>query len=432
MRVLIVGAGGFIGRNIAVEAVRAGHEIVACGRDPAQLRLMFPALTAERCDLARDTLDDWRRRLQGIDAVINAAGVFQGDGDNSLETVHFIGPRTLFEVCAELRIPKVIQISALGADDKATTRFHLSKRKADNYFMSLAETHQLIGWTVVRPSIVIGRGGQSTTLFAALGALPRPPRLAEGRWQLQPLHVSDLAYGVCLLLEREDPAPRELDFAGPRAMTTDQLTHTLRRWLLLPPAGVLTVPEWFLRGASAFGGHFLFGALSKQSLDMLARGNTACVKPLREALDWLPRPLSEAMAAEPSTQADLWHARLYFFRPALRTGLALLWIFTAFVSAFVFPIDKSIAMTVALGVSEQHASALVYGGAAVDAALGFALLLNMRPALTGALQIAVMAVFTVLSTLAVPQAWADPFGPLTKNLAVLLATLTMIALETGR
>ena len=215
-------------------------------------------------------------------------------------------------------------------------------------------------------------------------------------------------------------------------MTTDQLTHTLRRWLLLPPAGVLTVPEWFLRGASAIGGHFLFGALSKQSLDMLARGNTACVKPLQEALDWLPRPLSEAMAADPSTQADLWHARLYFFRPALRTGLALLWIVTAIVSAFVYPADKSLAMTMSLGVTEHQAALLLYGGATLDAALGAALLFNIRPALAGVLQIAVMLVFTVLATIAVPQAWADPFGPLTKNLAVLLATLTMIALETRR
>jgi uncharacterized protein YbjT (DUF2867 family) len=432
MRVLVVGAGGFIGRHIAIEAARAGHEVVACGRDTAQLRFMFPAWKATHCDFARDGVEDWRQRLQGVDAVVNAAGIFQGDGANSLETVHVTGPRALFEVCAELRIQKLIQISALGADDKAKSKFHLTKRKADTLCLTLAESHQLLGWTVVRPSLVIGRGGQSTALFAALGALPRPPRLAAGRWELQPLHVSDLAYGVVILLEREEPSPRELDFAGPKAMTTDQLTHTLRRWLRLPPAGVFTVPEWFLRGASALGGHFFFGALSRQSLDMLARGNTACVRPLKEALHWLPRPLAEAMAADPSTQADLWHARLYFFKPALRTGLALLWIATAIISGFIYPLEKSMAMVSGLGVSDSHASAFVYGGAALDALLGSALLANFRPAFVGVLQIIVMLAFTVLATMAVPQAWSDPFGPLMKNLAVLLATLTMIALEARR
>ncbi len=429
MRVLVVGASGFIGRHIAIEAARVGHEVVACGRDTAQLQFMFPAWKAVPCDFARDGVEDWRQRLQNVDAVVNAAGIFQGDGTNSLEAVHVTGPRALFEACAELRIQKLIQISALGADDRAKSTFHLSKRKADIFCLALAESHQLLGWTVVRPSLVIGRGGQSTALFAALGALPRPPRLAAGRWELQPLHVSDLAYGVCLLLDHNEPLPRELDFAGPKPMTTDQLTHTLRRWLRLPPAGVLTVPEWFLRGASALGGHFFFGALSRQSLDMLERGNTACVTPLKEALQWLPRPLSEAMAADPSTQADLWHARLYFFKPALRTGLGLLWIATAIISGFVYPLDKSIAMVSGLGVSDPQASALIYGGAALDAVLGSALLANIRPALVGVLQIITMLVFTVLATAAVPHFWGEPLGPLTKNLAVMLATLAMIALE---
>jgi hypothetical protein len=37
-----------------------------------------------------------------------------------------------------------------------------------------------------------------------------------------------------------------------------------------------------------------------------------------------------------------------------------------------------------------------------------------------------------LATIAVPAAWADPFGPLLKNIAVLLATFVMIALEARR
>ncbi|MGA9546342.1 MAG: NAD-dependent epimerase/dehydratase family protein, partial [Rhodomicrobium sp.] len=88
MRILVVGAGGFIGRHIAIEADRAGHEVVACGRDTAQLRFMFPRWKTTHCDFARDGFEDWRQRLQGVHAVVNAAGIFQGDRVNSLETVH--------------------------------------------------------------------------------------------------------------------------------------------------------------------------------------------------------------------------------------------------------------------------------------------------------------------------------------------------------
>ena len=165
---------------------------------------------------------------------------------------------------------------------------------------------------------------------------------------------------------------------------------------------------------------------------MLRQGNTAPVAPLAEALNWTPRKLETALACEPSTEAALWHARLFFLRPALRIGLAAIWIWTAIVSAFVYPLDKSMAMVAGLGVSGWQAAGLVYAGAAVDGILGLALLCNIRPAQTGFLQLATVAVFTILACFTVPEAWIEPLGPLTKNIAVVLATLAMIAMEAKR
>ncbi len=68
----------------------------------------------------------------------------------------------------------------------------------------------------------------------------------------------------------------------------------------------------------------------------------------------------------------------------------------------------------------------------MDGILGLALLLNIGPATIGLLQLATVAVFTILACFTVPQAWIDPLGPLTKNVAVVLATLAMIAMEAKR
>jgi DoxX-like family len=165
---------------------------------------------------------------------------------------------------------------------------------------------------------------------------------------------------------------------------------------------------------------------------MLKQSNTAPVAPLAEALDWAPGEIAAALAAEPSSEADLWHARLYFLRPALRAGLSLVWIATAIVSAFIYPLDRSLQMVSGLGAGGWKASTLIYAGAALDGVLGLALLLNYKPALIGVLQLATVAIFTVLATIAVPQDWIEPLGPLTKNIAVILATLVMIALEARR
>jgi hypothetical protein len=249
---------------------------------------------------------------------------------------------------------------------------------------------------------------------------------------LQPVHVSDLAHAVRLLLEKEGSTPRVLDLVGPTPMTTDVLTQAFRRWLGRAPARELPLPEWLLRASIPLARASGFDALSDDSLAMLAQGNTAPVAPLQQALSWTPRDPGAALALEPATEATLWHARLFFLRPALRLGLALLWIATAILSAFVYPLEKSIGMVAGLGLSGSQAGALVFAGAAVDGILGFALLLNHRPATIGLLQLAVIAIYTILACFTVPAAWIDPLGPLTKNIAVVLATLVMIALEAKR
>ncbi len=432
MRILITGASGFIGGRIAAELLNAGHEIVPCGRDKERLQRLFPSAQAVACDFAEDRAADWRGRLADVDAVVNAAGIFRSGHSNSFDAVHVSGPRALFEACVAARIPKLIQISALGAGEGAETAFHLTKGEADACCMKLAAERGLGGWTVIRPSLVIGQGGQSTALFAAVAALPWPPRLADGAWRVQPIHVADLAHAVRLLIERNGSAPPVLNLVGPAPMTTDDLTQALRRWLGLPPARQLPLPEWTLRASIPLARALSFDALSKDSLAMLAQGNTAPVAPLVEALNWTPRELGAALASEPATEAALWHARLFFLRPALRVGLASIWIATAIISAFVYPLGKSMEMVSGLGVSGWQAAALVYAGAAVDGILGLALLVNIRPATIGLLQLATVAIFTILACFTVPQAWIDPLGPLTKNIAVVLATLVMIAMEAKR
>ncbi len=356
MRILIAGASGFIGGRIAAELQGAGHEVIACGRDPGRLQRLFPYAQAIACDFAKDSAADWRARLKTVDAVVNAAGIFRGHGANSFEQVHIAGPAALFEACAGQRIPKLIQISALGAGERAETPFHRTKAEADERCLKLAQENGLPGWTVVRPSLVIGQGGQSTALFAALAALPWTPRLGDGTWQVQPIHAADLAHAVRLLLEREGSAAPVLDLVGPAPMTTDGLTQALRRWLGLAPARAVPVPEWALRASIPLARLLSFDALSSDSLAMLKQGNTAPVAPLADALGWTPRELGTALASEPSTEAALWHARLFFLRPALRIGLAIIWIWTAIVSAFVYPLGKSVAMVADLGVSGWQAA----------------------------------------------------------------------------
>jgi uncharacterized protein YbjT (DUF2867 family) len=432
VRILIIGSGGFIGGYLVARLAAAGHRIVCTGRNPDRLGRIFPMHEIQACDFRTDSAEDWRGRLGGVDAVVNAAGIIQNSSRNGFDAVHVRGPGALFDACAAAGIAKVVQISALGADGTAWSRFHRSKIAADDRLCRLADFGGRSGWIVLRPAVVIGRGGHSTALFAAVAALPWPLRLGPGTWRVPVIHIDDLTYAVHAVLETHEPLPAKADLVGPDRLSTDQLTEVLRAWLGLAPRAFIAAPEAVLMLSAAIGERLGLGMLSSEALCMLRQGYADEMRPLPESLGWSARPLAQALASTPATEADRWHAGLFFLKPALRIGLALLWIVTALLSAFFQPIAKSEAMVLGLGLTGWGGLVTIFGGAALDAVLGFALLACRRPVLVGAAQIATMAIYLMLATIAVPAAWGDPLGPLTKTLVVVLATLVMIVLEVRR
>ena len=131
--VLITGASGFIGSHIAEALAEAGHEVrCAVRKCPSTGRWRrFRCIPA---DYTRD-FDPvvWQRRLEGVDVVVNAVGILREHGSQTFEALHDRAPRALFAAAAGVRI---VQISALGADEEASSRYHLSKKAADDALLA--------------------------------------------------------------------------------------------------------------------------------------------------------------------------------------------------------------------------------------------------------------------------------------------------------
>ncbi len=102
---------------------------------------------------------------------------------------------------------------------------------------------------------------------------------------------------------------------------------------------------------------------------------------------------------------------------------------TGLVSLGLYPVEGSLALLAEVGLTGAPALAALYGAALWDLVLGCALLVRFRPVLIGALQLATMFAFTLIITAFLPEMWLHPFGPVTKNVPLALATLVMMALE---
>ncbi len=423
MKVLLTGASGFIGRHLAAALGDAGHEVIALTRRPDAAS----HLAQIEGDFARDTDPaQWVPRLQGIDAVLNAVGILREAGTQTFAALHTEAPKALFSACVVAGVGKVIQISALGADAAARSRYHLSKRQADLHLQELP-----LAWIVLQPSLVFGTGGASVRFLATLAAGPLIPLPGAGGQRVQPVRVEDLAELCLRLLVSAQHDQRVIAVVGPQAFTVRGLLAELRLGMGLGEPRFLQVPMPAARGIARLAGWVPGVPLDSEALEMLERGNTAPAHDLAAILGREPRPVVPlalpARAGRPGSVAD-W-ARLNWLLPLVRLAVAVVWIVTGVLSLGVYPVDESYALLARVGLVGPAAVIALYGAALLDLALGIATLVLKRRVGLWRLQIAVIVGYTLIITFALPQFWLHPFGPVLKNVPLLATIVLLYALE---
>lgn len=269
MNVLLAGSSGFLGRNIAATLIVAGHQVTPLSRS---LGVDFARMQAPR---------DWMPYLSGMDAVINSVGIIGETGAQRFEPLHTLAPIALFRACQQTGVRRVIQISALGADESAFSSYHLSKRAADDALRSLD-----LDWFVLRPSLVYGRGGKSASLFMRLAKMPLIPVVGDGQQKLQPVHISDVVSTVMQSLV-STKTRQTLDIVGSETITFEEWLQWMRSAQGLPRARVIHVPFNFAMVLACLAGRFN-PMLQPENLRMLKTGYWAEVKPLEQFLGRMP------------------------------------------------------------------------------------------------------------------------------------------------
>lgn len=425
MRILITGASGFIGSHLARALLAAGHDVLAGVRHPADSRRRWPKVAVVTTDFTADhSVTDWIPRLTDIDVVINAVGIIRETGAQTFNALHTRAPAALFQACAEIGVHRVIQISALGANARASSRYHRSKYEADRHLRGLD-----LDWAVVMPSIVYGPGAKSMALFRALASLPLIPLIGQGDQRMQPIHIDDLTRAVVRLVESLAEIRADIELVGPAPVTLRALYGQFHQWLGPGRARFVAVPDRLALPVARLAGLFGGSPVTAETVRMLQSGSTGDVAPFVSRFGFQPRSLAQVLADNPALPQDRWYAGLYFLRPLLRITIALVWIATGLVSAFVYPVEQSFALLAQAGIHGAWQPLMLYGASVLNLLLGLAVFFRVQLQRAGLLQIALMLLYSAMITAALPEYWAHPFGPVTKNLPLIVATLIMLVLE---
>jgi uncharacterized protein YbjT (DUF2867 family) len=428
VRVLLTGATGLIGAAVLAELHAAGHEVRAVTRRQGPgTRRLAPAEWIE-LDIARATAPQaWSAALDGVDAVVNCAGVLQDSSRDSTAGVHRDGPAALFTACEAAGVRRVIQVSAMGAD-AGTTAFSRTKAEADT---DLAMRD--LDWVILRPSVVVGRqayGGSA--LFRGLAMLPALPEVSKAG-DLQIVQLDEVAETVRFFLNAEAPARVILELAGPERLTFTEVVAHYRRWLGYPPArrlpGAYFMPLAFRLGdlASLFGWRPPVRSTAHREL---LRGAVGDPGPWMTATGIRPRSLGEALASEPASVQERWFAGLYLLKPVILAVFAAFWLLTG---ALTFgPAWPAAVEQMRAAGGGPFASFVVAGGALADLAIGLGILFRRtaRPALWAGFVLSLG--YLAAGTLLAPELWIGPLGPLTKVVPILALNLVALAILEDR
>lgn len=107
--------------------------------------------------------------------------------------------------------------------------------------------------------------------------------------------------------------------------------------------------------------------------------------------------------------------------------MSFLWIWTAYVSWFVYPHAESLQLLRRLGIT-QFESLVFVAACVLDAGIGIASICFASSALWLA-QICLVAGYSLAIAFGLPEFLFEPFGPITKNFAVLACLLYLNGME---
>lgn len=431
MKVLVLGASGFIGSAISRRLLDHGHEVRGLDRTYSRLAPHDDTFEWFQADLTCMTASTvWSDALEEIDAVVNAAGALQDSGRDDLERTQQQAVLALIEASEARHALRYIQISAPGADPEASTGFLRTKGVADRRLKDSS-----LQWNVLRTGLVLGPGAYGgTALLRALAGFPVVQPIVHADAPVQIVALDDVASAVAHLLEHPELSGRADDLVHPEVHRLDDLLLAFRSWLGFPaPWCVIRLPDWVAsltaRIADFESRLGWRSSLRSTAMKIMREGVTGDGSGWTEATGLRLRSLWQCLAAMPSTKQERHFARTQLIFPLIVICLAVFWI----VSGVVGLLDVGAAAAVLDGVIPAGlASAFVWAGSAVDILIGVGFLFRrwLRQAAIASILVSLGYLFA--ATFLVPSLWLDPLGSLVKVVPAMMLATVLLALSEER
>jgi uncharacterized protein YbjT (DUF2867 family) len=288
MRIAMTGATGYVGSGVLGKLLRREHEVRALVRRPERAGPLGD-LGVELVAGDLDSPAALGALVQGVEAVVHLVGIIVESGPQTFDAVHVLGTQSLLAAAREAGVALFVHMSALGArSDAAATKYHRTKFQGEEAVRASGLPH-----VIMRPPVIAGPGNAAIGMMVNMIRFsPVLPVIGDGRYEMQPVWIGDIAEAFALALERPD-LRGTFDLGGDESLTYHQVLDHLEAALGVRRRRV-SVPVGIARFAAVAGTALPnLAPITPEQLQMLLEGNATADNAIESRFGIRPRRFAE-------------------------------------------------------------------------------------------------------------------------------------------
>jgi NADH dehydrogenase len=257
LRIFVTGASGFVGSAVVAELLSRRMEVRALvNRRSLQAQDDVTPVRASLFDPAALAAG-----METCDAVIHLVGIIMEKRSRGItfQRMHVEATRNVVEAASRAGVRRFIHMSALGSRPDAVSTYHKTKYAAEQIVKA-----SNMEWTIFRPSLIHGPGGEFMQMEARWARHTAPPFLfmpyfgagifgRGGAGKLQPIFVGDVARAFVDALENRKTIGEIYPIGGPDELTWPQLHQTASREITGRKRLTIAMPVWKAKLLAAVG-----------------------------------------------------------------------------------------------------------------------------------------------------------------------------------
>lgn len=225
--VTVFGGTGFVGRQVVRALAKRGYRVRAAARNEGagyRLRMLGDVGQIEVMQANVRDRASVERALDGAQACVNLVAVLYEHGRQRFDALHVEGARTIAECAAARGIDRFVQVSAIGADVNAASKYARTKAQGE-----VAVREVIPSATIVRPSIVFGPEDGFFNRFGQMAALSPVLPMIGAETKFQPVFVGDLGAAIAAAAVEPAAAGQTYEIGGPTTYSFRELMEIVKR-----------------------------------------------------------------------------------------------------------------------------------------------------------------------------------------------------------